>query len=400
MKDKFEPSINDLDLSFIGEEKSNLTSNENEDLSFNGNNVMNEGMPMQVYLSRPVVEPFDKFKKSLLDLGVEEGHSNAFGSVGANFCKKHPNNFMCKSQDEVNRNKKKVRNAAKKIAKGTFLTFNPIVAIPRSSALLCFRVNLFGISTRLYPAFLSDEELKTHNFDIANAANAKKAWEKVANFWEDKLGGDRQKLKEAISGAWNKPVFKTKKSQANKRQTNNFIGDDEYANAAGADDIGVGAYISIGATVVSAILGVVTAVGAKKNPYNAGSPQATQFAAQTQAAGTPPPVNQVQMDKITAAAKADMDKGLGLDSPTEEEIEAAKAAMDAAAVVADPNATPAQKAAAQKTALDAKLASANSRKILGMPKPLAIGVFAVLGLAVLGIVFWKMKGKGTAPVSV
>jgi hypothetical protein len=150
----------------------------------------------------------------------------------------------------------------KKVGKGV-LTFS--AAVPRSSALMAFRVNLFGVSSRLYPAFLNDEELKKYNFDIENARKARESWEKIANFWEDKIGGSRQKLKEAISGAWNKPIFKTKVAKARKEST---------SGVAGYDDAAIAAYISVGLAIIGLVSKMITA---KKNPYNAGSKQANDF---------------------------------------------------------------------------------------------------------------------------
>jgi hypothetical protein len=244
----------------------------------------------------------------------------------------------------------------KNTLKAVFLKYNPAIAIPRSSALLAFRVNLFGISSRLYPAFLDEESLKKGNFDLENAEKAKKAWEKVANFWEDKFGGDRNKLREAISGAWNKPIFKTKKSQARRRSTSfdgtseyhsyismaeesfsgcdgsfdgidldsvnketlfgdvsTFYESENYSNVEAAT-IGTGAWISIGMSIVTALTGIVSGLGAKKNPYKDGSPQSQGFDTQLQGAGTMPPASEAELDKIIAAAKADREKGLGLDS--------------------------------------------------------------------------------------
>jgi len=240
----------------------------------------------------------------------------------------------------------------KKGLKATFLTYNPAIAIPRSSALLAFRVNLFGISSRLYPAFLNEEDLIKYNFNIENAQNAKKAWESVANFWEDKIGGDRNKLREAISGAWNKPVFKTKKSQARKRSTSSYDGYEDYSNYTDGGASAIAGYISAGLSVVGGIVKIISDKGAKKNPYNEGSPEAQAF--DNQMAGqSMPPVNQGQLNNIIASAQSDKAKGLPKDDT----------GIDLS---------------------DADSGDGNGDaddKILGMPKGLAIG----LGIAVLAI---------------
>jgi len=237
--------------------------------------------------------------------------------------------------------------------KATFLTYNPAVAVPRSSALLAFRVNLFGISSRLYPAFLSDEDLIKYNFDIENAQNAKRAWEKVANFWEDKIGGNREKLREAISGAWNKPVFKTKKSKARKERTSTFNGDydslyETYAYPTGSEEVAVSTYIIAGLPVVASIIGLIATTRAKKNPFKDGSSESQSY--ENQIAGdTAPVVNAQELAKIIDAVKSDRDKGLPLDN----------------------------------TGIDSTDVDNNDGddKILGMPKGLAIG----LGIAILAV---------------
>jgi vacuolar-type H+-ATPase subunit H len=202
----------------------------------------------------------------------------------------------------------------KKFAKARFLTYNPIVAIPRTSALLSFRVNLFGISTRLYPAFLDEATLVKYNFDVANAQNAKRAWEKIANFWEDKIGGDRNKLREAISGAWNKPVFKTKRAKERLNKTSTFDGNYEslYESYGTTGEIGVGAYIIAGLPVVGSLINLINGERARKNPFNQNSPQAQSFENQIEGE-IPPPVNKEELEKIIQGALDDKSKGLGLD---------------------------------------------------------------------------------------
>ena len=226
-----------------------------------------------------------------------------------------------KALEDANKNIKQttqdiVKNKElKKVLKANFLTYNPAVAIPRSSALLAFRVNLFGVSSRLYPAFLNEPELKKYNFNLENAKNAKVAWEKIANFWEDKIGGDRNKLKEAISGAWNKPVFRTKKAKARKSSTSTFDGDNQqYSNVADPySGVAVGAYISAGLSIVGGIVKIIASNGAKKNPYNEGTSEYNDF--QNQMSGeTDPSVNQSELNKIIQGAIDDKKKGLGLDN--------------------------------------------------------------------------------------
>jgi hypothetical protein len=194
-------------------------------------------------------------------------------------------------------------NELKKVAKQLLLTGNPAIAVPRSSALAAFRMNIFGLSSRLYPAFLSESDLKKYNFDIENAKKAKESWEKIANFWEDKLGGDRKKLQEAISGAWNKPIFRTKKAKARKESTSGFNNYDELSsNVSGYDDAAIAAYISLGLTLVGSIAGMVKS---SKNPYASGTPQSESFNADLSSGDNtiPPPDEEELQEKIVAAKK-------------------------------------------------------------------------------------------------
>jgi len=191
-----------------------------------------------------------------------------------------------------------------KIARHLALTGNPAIAVPRSAALAGFRLNIFGLSSKLYPAFLDDTQLKKYNFDVDNAKKAKESWEKISKFWEQKLGGDVKKLKEAISGAWNKPIFRTKKAKSRKESTSGFDGysyaADPYSAAA------IGAYVSLGLTVLGAISKLATA---NKNPYAKGSPQADSFEAELATGdNTIPPVDEEELNETMSAARQEKNK--------------------------------------------------------------------------------------------
>lgn len=142
------------------------------------------------------------------------------------------------------------------------------LGVPRSSALAGVRLNVFGLATRLYPAFLTETELKARHFDLENAKKAKEAWEKVKIAW-GKLGGDRdgKKLKEAIIKGYDKPVWKHRKKikDRQEKELNGFDGC-EYSNYDGGAGA-VAAYVSIGLGILGALVPLLTKAGAKKNPY-------------------------------------------------------------------------------------------------------------------------------------
>lgn len=94
---------------------------------------------------------------------------------------------------------------------------NPAAIVPRSSFLLALRINLFGISRRLYPAVLTDEEIKKKGLDPENAKKAKEVIEKkFAPVWLA-MGGRKISLYENIKKGFDKPVFKTKKIKQAKK---------------------------------------------------------------------------------------------------------------------------------------------------------------------------------------
>ena len=94
---------------------------------------------------------------------------------------------------------------------------NPAAIVPRSSFLLALRINLFGISRRLYPAVLTDEEIKKKGLDPENAKKAKEVIEKkFAPVWLA-MGGRKISLYENIKKGFDKPIFKTKKVKELKK---------------------------------------------------------------------------------------------------------------------------------------------------------------------------------------
>jgi hypothetical protein len=243
--------------------------------------------------------------------------------------------------------------------------YNPAAAIPRSSALMATRLNLFGIATKLYPALLTDAELKARNFDLANAVKARHAWEKVKKIWNG-LGGGSASLAKSIRKGYDKPIFKTKRAKARKKhETAKFDGDEEYSNFDPYSDVAIAAYISLGVSLLGMVSGAISKSGASKNPYNANSPQANLAVANgSVGAGAPPvtPEQQAQVDKVAQVASEDLRQGKGLDEHTglQEELD--------------------------------KVEKENNT-ILGMPKTaFYIGV-SLLSVALIGLVIWKVRKK-------
>ena len=130
------------------------------------------------------------------------------------------------SKEEKNKKKKERKEHFEKaliegkVEKGKLLRklqkFNPAAIVLRGTVLTALRFNIFGVATRLYPAFLTEEEAKAKNFDIENLPKAKLALQKVYAFYM-RIGGNPNKmLKNVIVKAHDKPVLNTKKAKARK----------------------------------------------------------------------------------------------------------------------------------------------------------------------------------------
>lgn len=271
---------------------------------------------------------------------LEEEYSNfRFLGIGKETPKQKANKeFRQKLADDLKKGK----------AKDALLTlsqrYNPAAAIPRAGVIAGFRVNIFGLATRLYPAFLTTEQLKKGNFNVANAEKAKKGWETVSKMWRG-LGGNPESLKEIIKNAHNKPVFKTKKAKARleseKSSFDSSENEDQYSNYGGES---TAAIIAAGIGLLTAMVGLVNKSGAAKNPYDGKTIDTSGMDTTT------PAISAEELKAIEDAAKKDLESGKDLDSGED---------------------------------------LLGSEKILGMPKPVFYGGLAAIGLGVTIFVLWK-----------
>jgi len=203
-----------------------------------------------------------------------------------------------------------------KVEKGKVLRkvqkFNPAAIALRGTVLSALRFNIFGVATRLYPAYLTVEEAKAKNFDLENLPKAKEALQRVSAFYT-RIGGDPNKmLKNVIVKAHDKPILKTKKAKARKaaEEKKGFDGSTEnYSNVIAEETI-----VAISTASAGVLTSIIAAVGASKNPYKKGSKQAAKF--DTAATDAPPPSAEYKklVDNAIAAASADKAKGLPLDA--------------------------------------------------------------------------------------
>lgn len=88
--------------------------------------------------------------------------------------------------------------------------FNPALATVRTGVLAGLRVNIFGLSRKLYPALLSEQELKARNYNLENAQKAKAALKKAHDIYF-KIGGRAATFNDAVRKGFDKPIFRTKK---------------------------------------------------------------------------------------------------------------------------------------------------------------------------------------------
>lgn len=267
--------------------------------------------------------------------------------------------------------------------------FNPAATIPRAAALLLVRLNFGGFARKMYPALLSEAELKAKHYNLANAVVVKKVWNnEVKKHWEA-LGGDMSSLEKATKQGFNKAIFKTKKVKAAHKAergesfdgiSSEIEGLSPYNRWANGFDLSIADsnlkgfsineyFNEVDPTIISAAIGAGGAIvlaainakaqkaGAKDNPFD---PKSSEYKnAENDPAEIPPALTQQDEEQLRAMAVAALEdrKKNGLDANTYEEE------MDAIIKKYD--------------------------KILGMPKPLFWTGVGVLTIGTTLLVLWK-----------
>lgn len=159
--------------------------------------------------------------------------------------------------------KKEEREERKKIVKeagGNFFTrvgrnfakVMPVTATMRGATLFSIsQLNLFGFATRLYPAFASGTELQKYKPESVVAT--REAWVRISKAWKN-LGGDPDKLKQAIVNGRNKKIH--------KEPTSEFLG------------MSTGALVGMAVSIMIALIQLLNTVlknkGASKDPFKSG----------------------------------------------------------------------------------------------------------------------------------
>jgi hypothetical protein len=184
------------------------------------------------------------------------------------------------------------------------------LAMPRLGVLAGARLNIFGMSTRLYPALISEADAKARHFNLENRKKAIAGWEKAVKIWKNVGGcGDIGVLEKAIRQGYDKPVFKTKKVKLRQAQENGFDGEIHFNTDAGVSE----ALIIGGISIITSIIGAIAKSGASKNPYDGKS---IDTSGMEEPALTPELQKQLeQLEELEKLEKQKEDKFLGMPKP-------------------------------------------------------------------------------------
>lgn len=142
----------------------------------------------------------------------------------------------------------------------------PITASSRAGVLLIAKMNGFGFSTKIAPALVSGSEAS--KFKPSSIKKAKKAWSKLSDNWKNKLGGNPDKLKQAIlEGYKKKPSKIEKQSSADGYNQYSFrYSEEEFSNF----DPATWTLILSGVSTVLGFIVKMKKEGVDENPYNEG----------------------------------------------------------------------------------------------------------------------------------
>ena len=112
-------------------------------------------------------------------------------------------NTVKKTAQVIKKVAKAVGKFVKKVVK-FLIKFGPLSLLAKGGVLLCMRTNMFKMAEKLYPGVLDNQEALKMGFRQEDIDRAKKAFDKTANIYADKLGGSRKKLINAIKKGANK----------------------------------------------------------------------------------------------------------------------------------------------------------------------------------------------------
>lgn len=106
-------------------------------------------------------------------------------------------------------NKKVIQPVVKAV-----IRFNPLTIAARNGLLVLLHFNVFGVATKLAPAFLTDAQAKSAGYNMTEFAKLKTAYQKSKKLYE-KIGGKESVFKKHIeAGAKRKPFMNPKAKDA------------------------------------------------------------------------------------------------------------------------------------------------------------------------------------------
>lgn len=152
------------------------------------------------------------------------------------------------------------RDSLKTIAKNTIQKIGRAIKvgaliIPRASFLSLMMINFRGLAWKF-------NEVMTNPSYSKKLEQLKEKWNKLGGNWKN------NKFQNAINrGKGKKPFFcgkKCKKKLADGNIKRAFDGNVEFYNVGGVDDVAVGVWIGLGASVIGALGGIATSVITKK----------------------------------------------------------------------------------------------------------------------------------------
>lgn len=209
-------------------------------------------------------------------------------------------NISKKDLKACKKEQRKIKRDRVKEAGGTFFArvgrgfakVFPLTASSRGGILVLTKMNAFGFATRIAPALLPEAEAKK-KFKPEAIQNGKVAWKKIANAYRN-LGGNPDKLKEAILKSYKKKASKVEKQSSADGYTKFVVSSHSNVDPATAT------LIATGISALVSLIGILVKNKVPKDPYLEGEAPADWINSKT-AVDEAPPIdpNEPQLDPAT-----------------------------------------------------------------------------------------------------
>jgi hypothetical protein len=209
-------------------------------------------------------------------------------------------NISRKELTACKKEQRKIKRDRVKEAGGTFFArvgrgfakVFPLTASSRGGILVLTKMNAFGFATRIAPALLPEAEAKK-KFKPEAIQNGKVAWKKIANAYRN-LGGNPDKLKEAILKSYKKKASKVEKQSSADGYTKFVVSSHSNVDPATAT------LIATGISALVSLIGILVKNKVPKDPYLEGEAPA-DWTNSKSAVDEAPPIdpNEPQLDPAT-----------------------------------------------------------------------------------------------------